>query len=117
MPWPDCEPFHSQPDGARPPVPQRPRQLAPIRSASASYRVLSRHLAHHSHCRPPSAPPKAPCRPPPTPHLPEFEPRPSTSVTSSPHFQCPHPVHPCPSVDSGLAQGLKLPVVPLIAPI
>ncbi len=41
-------------------MPQRPRQLAPFRSASASYRVLSRHLAHHSHCRPPSAPPKAP---------------------------------------------------------
>ena len=39
---------------------ERPRQLAPIRSASASCRVLSRHLAHHSHCRPPSAPPKAP---------------------------------------------------------
>ena len=35
------------------------RQLAPSRSASASRRVLSRHLAHHSHCRPPSAPPKA----------------------------------------------------------
>ena len=36
------------------------RQLAPSRSASASRRVLARHLAHHSHCRPPSAPPKAP---------------------------------------------------------
>ena len=59
-PGPAGEPFHSQPDGARPPVPQRPRQLAPVRSASASCRVLSRHLAHHSHCRPPSAPPKLP---------------------------------------------------------
>ena len=58
--WPGCEPFHSQPDGARPPLTQRPRQLAPVRSASASCRVLSRHLAHHSHCRPPSAPPKTP---------------------------------------------------------
>ena len=26
-PWPGCEPFHSQPDGARPPLTQRPRQL------------------------------------------------------------------------------------------
>ena len=59
-PWPGCEPFHSRPDGARPPVPQRPRQLATVRSASASCRVLSRHLAHHSHCRPPSALPKTP---------------------------------------------------------
>ena len=51
MPWPDSAPCHSQPDGARPPLTQRPRQLAPLRSASASCRVLSRHLAHHSHCR------------------------------------------------------------------
>ena len=51
MPWPDSAPCHSQPDGARPPLTQRPRQLAPVRSASASCRVLSRHLAHHSHCR------------------------------------------------------------------
>ena len=27
MPWPGCEPFHSRPDGARPPVSQRPRKL------------------------------------------------------------------------------------------
>ena len=47
-------------------MPQRPRQSAPVQSASASCRVLSRHLAHHSHCRPPSAPPKTPadCRQP-----------------------------------------------------
>ena len=62
---PCCEPFHSRPDAARPlltchPANRTPRQLAPVRSASASCRVLSRHLAHHSHCRPPSAPPKAP---------------------------------------------------------
>ena len=56
----DCELFHFLPDGARPPLTQRPRQLAPVRSASASCRVLSRHLAHHTHCRPPSAPLKAP---------------------------------------------------------
>ena len=35
-------------------------RLAPSRSASASCRVLSRHLPRHSHCKPPSAPPKAP---------------------------------------------------------
>ncbi len=64
-PWPDCEPFHSQPDCARPPLTRHPanrtpRQLAPVRSASASCRVLSRHPTHHSHCKPPSAPPTAP---------------------------------------------------------
>ena len=77
-PWPDCEPFHSQPDGARPPLThqptQRPRKLAPAQSASASCRVLSRHLARHSHCRPPSVPPKAPADRPPTSRLHEFEP-------------------------------------------
>ena len=77
-PWPDCEPFHSQPDGARPPLTrqptQRPRKLAPAQSASASCRVLSRHLARHSHCRPPSVPPKAPADRPPTSRLPKFEP-------------------------------------------
>ena len=62
-PWPGCQPFHSQPDGARPPLTrrptQRPRKLAPAQSASASCHVLlSRHLARHSHCRPPSVPPK-----------------------------------------------------------
>ena len=77
-PWPDCEPFHSQPDGARPPLTrqptQRPRKLAPAQSASASCRVLSRHLARHSHCRPPSVPPKAPADRSPTSRLPKFEP-------------------------------------------
>ena len=77
-PWPDCEPFHSQPDGARPPLThqptQRSRKLAPAQSASASCRVLSRHLARHSHCRLPSVPPKAPADRPPTSRLHEFEP-------------------------------------------
>ena len=67
-----------QPDGARPPLTrqptQRPRKLAPAQSASASCRVLSRHLARHSHCRPPSVPPKAPADRPPTSRLPKFEP-------------------------------------------
>ena len=40
----------------------------------ASCRVLSRHLARHSHCRPPSVPPKAPADRPPTSRLPKFEP-------------------------------------------
>ena len=58
-PWPGCEPFHSQPDCARPlltrhPANRTPRQLAPAQSASASCRVLSRHLAYHSRCRPPA---------------------------------------------------------------
>ena len=77
-PRPDCEPFRSQPDGARPPLThqptQRPRKLAPAQSSSASCRVLSRHLARHSHCRPPSVPPKAPADRPPTSRLPIFEP-------------------------------------------
>ena len=53
---------------------ERPRQLAPSRSATASCRVLSRHFGHHRHCRPPSAPPKAPTDRPPTSGLPEFQP-------------------------------------------
>ena len=39
---------------------ERPPKLTPSRSASASCHVLSCHLALHSHCRPPPAPPKAP---------------------------------------------------------
>ena len=100
----DCELFHFLPDGARPPLTQRPRQLAPVRSASASCRVLSRHLAHHSHCRPPSASLKAPAdrRQPPiyansSPDHPRLLlPLPPSSVLT--------PVHPCPSVDSGLGE-------------
>ena len=42
--------------------------------ASASCRVLSCHLAHHSLCRPPAVPPKAPADRPLTSRLPEFEP-------------------------------------------
>ena len=84
--------FHSRPDAARPPLTQRPRQLAPVRSASASCRVLSRHLPRHSHCKPPSAPPKAPAdrrQPPVSPN----RARTIASVTFSPPFQCPHAVH------------------------
>ena len=59
---PDPAASHSTPNLTAPvrQCPQRPLQLAPVRSASASCRVLSRHLAHHTHCRPPSASPKAP---------------------------------------------------------
>ena len=64
---------------------ERPRQLAPSRSATASCRVLSRHFGHHRHCRPPSAPPKAPTDRPPTSGLPEFQPG------SSPPY-LPHPL-------------------------
>ena len=76
-PWHDSERCLSRPDGARPPLTQPPRQLAPGPSASASCRVLSRHLAHHSHCRPPSVPPIAPADRLPTSNLPEFESGPS----------------------------------------
>ena len=90
-------------DPTSPPT-ERPRKLAPVRSASASCRVLSRHLPHHSHCKPPSAPPKAPAT---AANLPSTRIRARTiaSVTSSPSFQCPHAVHPCPSVDSGLVKS------------
>ena len=63
---------------------QRPCKLAPAQSASASCRVLSRHLARHSHCRPPSVPPKAPADRPPTSRLPKFEPGSSRLLTPSP---------------------------------
>ena len=100
-PWPGCEPFHSRPDGARPPVPQRPRKLAPVRSASASCRVLSRHLAHHSHCRPPSAPPKTP----PDSRQPPIYPNSSPDRRVC-NFLTPLPVSSRrPSVDSGLASS------------
>ena len=54
-----------------------PANSRQVRSASASCRVLSRHLAHHSHRRPLSAPPIAPTDRRPTSNLPEFEPEPS----------------------------------------
>ena len=109
-PWHDCEPFHSQPDGAPLPLTrqptQRPRKLAPAQSASASRRVLSRHLPRHSHCRPPSAPPKAPADRRQPPIYPNSSPdyRACNSLTP---FRCPHAVHPCPSVDSGLNRILE----------
>ena len=86
-------------DPTSPPT-ERPRKLAPAQSASASCRVLSRHLPHHSHYKPPSAPPKTPAT---AANLPSTRIRARTiaSVTSSPSSQCPHAVHPCPSVDSG----------------
>ena len=103
-PWPDCEPFHSRPDGTPLPLTrqptQRPRKLAPARSASASCRVLSRHLAHHSHCRPPSVPPKAPADRRQPPVYPNSSPDHRVCNFLTP-LQCPHAVHPCPSVDSG----------------
>ena len=85
---------------------ERPRQLAPSRSASPSRRVLSRHFAHHSHCRPPSAPPKAPADRRQPPVYPNSSPdhRACNSLTPLP---CPRAVHPCPSVDSGLT-GFEL---------
>ena len=76
-PWPGCEPFHSQPDSARPPLTrqptQRPRKLAPAQSASASCRVypaISLTTATVSRHRRP----QKRLRPPPTSRLPEFEP-------------------------------------------
>ena len=75
QPRPGPTASHSTPSlTASMPLTQRPRQLAPAQSASASCRVLSRHLARHSHCRPTSAPLKAPADRPPTSRLPEFEP-------------------------------------------
>ena len=76
---------------------QRPRQLAPSQSASASCRVLSRHLAHHSRCRPPSAPRKAPAD----------RPQPPVYPNSSPDYRACNSLTPLPlssrrpSVDSG----------------
>ena len=70
----------------RPCQPSRSHLVAP----RGNFRRLPVHKAqkppkparrHFSHCRPPSA---SACRPSPTPHLPEFEPGPSASVTSSP---------------------------------
>ena len=73
------------------PPTERPRKLAPVRSASASCRVLSRHLARHSHCRPPSAPPRLQTAA--NPSSSRIRARTIASLTSSPPFQCPHAVH------------------------
>ena len=104
-PWPGCEPFHSQPDGARPlltrhPANRTPRQLAPVRSASAACRVLCPLLSPSAHRRPPLAPPKALADPPNLPST-RIRARIIAPVTSSPPFRCPHAVHRCPPVDSG----------------
>ena len=99
---PDPAASHSTPNLTAPvrQCPQRPLQLAPVRSASASCRVLSRHLAHHTHCRPPSASPKAPADRRQPPIYPNSSPDHPRLLLPLP-FQCPLPVHPCPSVDSG----------------
>ena len=47
-------------------------------------------------------PPKAPADRPPTSRLPKFEPPDHRACNSLTPFRCPHAVHPCPSVDSGL---------------
>ena len=106
-PWPGCEPFHSPPDGARPPLTQCPRKLnvpansrqsGPRAPLAVSYPAISLTTATVSrHRRPQSA-----CRPPPTSHPARIRAQTIASLTSSPPFQCPHAVHPCPSVDSGL---------------
>ena len=48
-------------------------------------------------------PPKAPADRPPTSRLPKFEPPDHRACNSLTPFRCPHAVHPCPSVDSGLS--------------
>ena len=78
-PWHGCEPFHSHPDGARPPPTHQRQPNVPANSRHPSPQAplavsLSRHLARHSHCRAPSAPPKEPADRPPTSRLPKFEP-------------------------------------------
>ena len=103
-PWHGCAPCHSQPDGARPPLTQRSRQLAPVRFVSASCRALSRHLAHHSHCRSPSAPPKTP----PDRHQPPIYPNSSPDRRVC-NFLTPLPVSSRrPSVDSGLDCRMRI---------
>ena len=97
-PWPDCEPFHSRPDGA---VGDRathrttecPRKLAPPWSASGSFRVLCPHLAPRAHRRAPAGRPA-------TSRLPESSPD-NRACNSLTPFRCPHAVHLYESVDSG----------------
>ena len=80
-PWPDCEPFHSQPDCARPlltrirptELPANSRQSGPRAPPAVSYPAIPLTTATAGrHRRPQSA-----CRPPPTSRLPKFEPGPS----------------------------------------
>ena len=53
-------------------------------------------------------PPKAPADRPPTSRLPKFEPPDHRACNSLTPFRCPHAVHPCPSVDSGLSGKTKI---------
>ena len=92
---------HSLPASATAPEPPNGQPNVPAISHQPGPRApLPCPWALHSHCRPPSVPPKAPADRPPTCRLPKFEPdhRACNSLTP---FRCPHAVHPCPSVDSG----------------
>ena len=56
------------------PMPREQQTIVAILDGVERLLPCPSHLAHHSHCRPPSAPPKAPADRPPTSRLPEFEP-------------------------------------------
>ena len=103
-PWPDCEPFHSQPDGARPLLTRQPtqrpansRQPSPRAPLAVSYPAISLATATVGRHRCPQKRLQTARQPPVYPNS-SPDHRACNSLTP---FRCPHAVHPCPSVDSG----------------
>ena len=103
-PWPDCEPFHSQPDGGRPPLTRQPtqrpansRQPSPRAPLAVSYPAISLATATVGRHRWPQKRLQTARQPPVYPNS-SPDHRACSSLTP---FRCPHAVHPCPSVDSG----------------
>ena len=92
------EPSATDPPSGQLNVPANSRHLGP-RERLLPCPILP-HLAHHSLCRPPAAPPKAPADRRQPPIYPNRA-RTIALVTSSPPFRCPHAVYTCPPVDSG----------------
>ena len=105
-PWPGCEPFHSQPDGARPPTdPPANRTRSPqTRASPVRESSLLRILSPSRASQPPQAaigPQRAAMKTVRRPWvLPKWSPA-ISPVAPSPPFRFPHAVHRCPSVDSG----------------
>ena len=87
-----------EPPNGQPKVPANSRHSGPRAPLAASSVLI---LSPSTHRRPPLAPQKRLQTPGPASCLPEFQPDHRACNSFTP-FHCPHAVHPCPSVDSGL---------------
>ena len=93
----------------RPSYPPHNRMSPQTRATLVRERFLPCPLSSscpRAHRRPPSAPPRAPAGRPATSRLPESSPD-NRACNSLTPFRCPHAVHRCPSVDSGLGAGRR----------